>query len=237
MSCEVRLVSSTQIDEEYIDYLVSQLPQEKQSEVRSLLNNKEGLMAYVARVSSSDPLNTKYAGLLKYCIQHKHWSVFEMIDVTMEITTSRAIAAQILRHKSANFQEFSQRYQSVKENGFIIYDARRQDDKNRQNSIDDLPEADKLWFRQAQLKVWDQAYSLYEQALEKGIAKECARFLLPLNTKTTLFMKGPMRTWIHYLDLRGGNGTQLEHMEIAINAKKIFSKKFPIVSEAMGWNK
>jgi thymidylate synthase (FAD) len=235
MTCEVRLVSSTQVDDEYIDYLVSQLPQDKQDEVKKLLNNKEGLMAYVARVSSSDPLNTKYAGLLKYCIQHKHWSVFEMIDVTMEITTSRAIAAQILRHKSANFQEFSQRYQEVPEDGFIIYKARRQDTKNRQNSIDDLSEEDVEFFAKAQKEVWELARKRYGEAINRGIAKECARFLLPLNTKTTLFMKGPMRTWIHYLDLRGGNGTQLEHMDIAINAKKIFSKKFPIVSEAMGW--
>jgi thymidylate synthase (FAD) len=236
MSCDVKLVSSTQVDEEYIDYLISKLPQEEQEEVRSLLNNKEGLMAYVARVSSSDPLNRKYSGLLKYCIQHKHWSVFEMIDVCMEITTSRAIAAQILRHKSANFQEFSQRYQSLKADDLIIYEARRQDNKNRQNSVDDLPIEDKSWFVEAQMEVWDIAYARYEEALKKGIAKECARFLLPLNTKTTLFMKGPLRTWIHYLDLRGGNGTQKEHMEIAIKAKKIMVKKFPIISEAMGWN-
>lgn len=235
MTCEVRLVSSTQVDEEYIDYLVSKLPKEEQAEVKDLLNNKEGLMAYVARVSSSDPLNTKYAGLLKYCIIHKHWSVFEMIDVCMEITTSRAIAAQILRHKSANFQEFSQRYQSVEGDGLIIYEARRQDTKNRQNSVDDLPIEDKSWFVEAQMEVWDLAYTRYEEALKKGIAKECARFLLPLNTKTTLFMKGPLRTWIHYLDLRGGNGTQKEHMDIAIKAKKIMNKKFPIISEAMGW--
>lgn len=235
MSCEVKLVSSTQVDYDYIDYLVNQLPEEKQEEVRDLLWNKEGLMAYVARVSSTDPLNTKYAGLLKYCIQHKHWSVFEMIDVCMEITTSRAIAAQILRHKSANFQEFSQRYQSLGKDDFIIYEARRQDNKNRQNSIDDLSENTKHWFMCAQQSVWDLSYDLYQEALEKGIAKECARFLLPLNTKTTLYMKGSMRTWIHYIDLRGGNGTQKEHMEIAIKAKKIMSKKFPIVSEAMGW--
>lgn len=235
MTCEVRLVSTTQVDEEYIDYLVNELPEKDQEEIKNLLNNKEGLMAYVARVSSSDQLNTKYAGLLKYCIQHKHWSVLEMIDVCMEITTSRAIAAQILRHKSANFQEFSQRYQSLGKNDFIIYEARRQDNKNRQNSIDDLSPEVKEWFAKAQQDVWNVSYMLYEQALKNGIAKECARFLLPLNTKTTIYMKGPMRTWIHYLDLRSGNGTQKEHMEIAIAAKEIMKKKFPIVSEAMGW--
>lgn len=236
MTCEVKLVSSTQVDDEYIENLVQQLPENEQEEVRTLLNNKEGLMAYVARVSSSDPLNRKYAGLLKYCIANKHWSVFEMIDVCMEITTSRAIAAQILRHKSANFQEFSQRYQSVKENGFIIYEARRQDDKNRQNSIDDLSPEVKEWFERTQKDVWEYCYHAYQQALDNGIAKECARFILPLNTKTTLFMKGPLRTWIHYLDLRGSNGTQKEHMDIAIKAKKVMAKKFPIISEAMGWN-
>lgn len=233
--CEVRLVSSTQVDNEYIDYLISKLPKDEQEEVKNLLNNKEGLMAYVARVSSSDPLNTKYAGLLKYCILHKHWSVFEMIDVCMEITTSRAIAAQILRHKSANFQEFSQRYQEVPEDGFIIYKARRQDTKNRQNSIDDLSEEDIKFFEEAQKEVWNLARSKYKEAIKRGIAKECARFVLPLNTKTTLFMKGPLRTWIHYLDLRGANGTQKEHMDIAIGAKQVMKRKFPIVSEAMGW--
>ena len=236
MSCMVRLVSSTQIDDAYIQYLIEQISeQQDQEEIKKLLNNKEGLMAYVARVSSSDPLNKKYAGLLKYCIQHKHWSVFEMIDVCMEITTSRAIAAQILRHKSANFQEFSQRYQEVPEDGFIIYKARRQDMKNRQNSIDDLSQEDIEFFEKAQKEVWELARKRYGEAINRGIAKECARFLLPLNTKTTLFMKGPMRTWIHYLDLRGGNGTQLEHMEIAIKAKQIMAQKFPIISEAMGW--
>lgn len=236
-TCKVRLVSTTKVDEKYIDYLVSSLPESQQEEVSNLLNNREGLMAYVARVSSSDPLNAKYAGLLKYCLQHKHWSVFEMVDVCMEIETSRAIAAQILRHKSANFQEFSQRYQEVPEDGFIVYRARRQDNKNRQNSIDDLSEADIEFFDKAQKEVWKLSRSLYKEAISRNIAKECARFLLPLSTKTTLFMKGSLRTWIHYVDLRGANGTQQEHMDIAIAARNVLVDYFPIVSEAMAWKK
>lgn len=235
MTCEVKMVSSTQVDEDYIDLLLSQIPAEEQEEVNELMNNKEGLMAYVARVSSSDQTNKKYAGLLKYCIKHKHWSVFQMVDVCLEIETSRAIAAQVLRHASFSFQEFSQRYQSVSNDGIIIYEARRQDDKNRQNSIDDLTMEDKLWFAKAQKDVWELAYLRYEEALKKGIAKESARFLLPLNTKTRLYMKGSLRSWIHYIDLRTANGTQKEHMEIALKAREAIKEKFPIISEAMGW--
>ena len=198
--------------------------------------NSEALMAYVARVSSPDQENPKYAGLLKYCMKHGHWSVFEMCDMTVEITTTRAIAAQILRHRSFCFQEFSQRYAKVKDSGIIISEARRQDIKNRQNSIDDMSKEDKDWFKQAQLKVWNETNNLYQEALGRGIAKECARFLLPLNTQTKLYMKGSIRSWIHYIKLRSGNGTQKEHQEIAEKIKKIFTEKFSILSEALEWN-
>ena len=157
-----------------------------------------------------------------------------MIDVGVEIHTSRGIAPQILRHWSFSFQEFSQRYAAATEQ--IIYPARRQDSKNRQNSVDDLPQSDKDWFLQAQLDVWNLAFSRYQEALNKGIAKEQARFLLPLGTKTVLYMKGNVRDWIFYLKLRSGNGTQQEHSDIAKEIiKEVFIPNFPIISENMGW--
>jgi thymidylate synthase (FAD) len=158
-----------------------------------------------------------------------------MADMIVEIETSRAIAAQILRHRSFNFQEFSQRYAEVPEDAVEVYKARRQDNKNRQNSIDDMPDSTRKWFEKAQRKLWDKSRKYYNTALEAGIAKEQARFLLPLSTKTKLYMKGNIRSWIHYLDLRCGNGTQLEHKEIADAIKAVFCKQFPIIAKAKGW--
>jgi thymidylate synthase (FAD) len=195
----------------------------------------EEIISYVARVSN--PANqdnfTTAAKLLKYLADNKHWSPFEHVSFTLEINTSRGIAAQILRHRSFVFQEFSQRYAKATE--IVLYPARRQDAKNRQNSIDDLPQEVKDWFEVAQHEVADFSMKKYEEALELGIAKEQARFLLPLATKTKLYMTGPVRSWIHYIELRSGNGTQLEHRQIAEEAKKIFSKEFPATSEALGW--
>ena len=188
---------------------------------------------YTARVSNPSNQNSTNTKLLNYCIKHGHWSVFEMAHITVEIVTSRGISAQILRHKSFSFQEFSQRYAEATE--YIYYDARRQDDKNRQNSIDDMSEEDKEWFEDAQAKVTGLADELYKEALAKGIAKEQARFLLPLSTKTKLYMTGSIRSWIHYLDLRCDNGTQLEHREIADSIKSIFKQQLPIIAEAKGW--
>lgn len=225
---KVKLISSTKTEKEFLESF-------ENSEVKELLENQEGLMVYSARVSSPNQENPKYAGLLRYCIKHKHWSVFEMCDMTLEIETTRAIAAQILRHRSFTFQEYSQRYSALTESGIEIYEARRQDKKNRQNSIDDISQKEKDWFIDAQKEVWNLAYSKYKEALNKGIAKECARFLLPLNTKTRMYMKGNVRSWIHYIDLRSANGTQKEHQEIAIEAKKIFIKKFPVIAEALEW--
>ena len=192
----------------------------------------EELTSYVARVSNpSNQMSTETAPkLLRYCIRNNHWSVFEHINMTVEITTSRAIAAQILRHRSFVFQEFSQRY-SVATN-FETYPARRQDNKNRQNSTDDMDDETRQWFTDVQDYINSETSTLYNQALEKGIAKEQARFLLPLSTQTTLYMTGNIRNWIHYIDLRTANGTQLEHAEIAKEIKNIFINQFPSIAEA-----
>lgn len=195
----------------------------------------QDIVAYVARVSNPNNQMSFETGakLIKYCITHQHWSIFEHAYVTMEIKTSRAIAAQILRHRSFTFQEFSQRYAAA--HNVIKYPARRQDLKNRQNSVDDMSQHDRDWFDLAQQRVWDLAKTLYDEALEKGIAKEQARFLLPLNTETTIYMSGSLRSWIHYIQLRASNGTQKEHMDIAVAAKGIIGERFPDVAMALGW--
>ena len=193
----------------------------------------EGLIVYEARVSSPDQNNPKIDGLLKYCIREGHWSIFEMVDMTVEIVTTRAIAPQILRHKSFSFQERSQRYAEAM--NYEPYEARRQDSKNRQNSIDDLPVDVKESFLFFQDSVWDFAYKRYQEAIANGVAKECARMLLPLNTATKLYMKGSVRSWIHYLQVRCHPSTQLEHRAIADSIKAIFCEQFPIISNALGW--
>ena len=197
----------------------------------------EKLMAYIARVSNpSNQDNEKYAGLLKYCIKHNHWSVFEQSTMTLEIETTRAIAAQILRHRSFTFQEFSQRYASSNDLGDIeLPELRRQDTKNRQNSIDDLdPEmVDKL--NRQMITLFSSAKGLYTQMLDAGVAKECARMVLPLCTPTRIYMTGSCRSWIHYINLRSAHGTQKEHMEIAEGCRKVFTEQFPSVSEALEW--
>lgn len=197
--------------------------------------NPEELTAYIARVSNpSNQMNSETAPkLLGYCIKHAHWSVFEHVSFTVEIKTSRAIAAQILRHRSFVFQEFSQRYAEVTD--FEVYEARSQDTKNRQNSVDNMSEHDKRWFKETQLFINNQAKRLYEDALKLGIAKEQARFLLPLSTQTTIYMTGNLRSWLHYIDLRSSNGTQLEHAQIANQIKQIFVEQFPSISKAKGW--
>ena len=201
--------------------------------------NPEENMAYIARVSNpSNQDNDKYAGLLKYCIKHNHWSVFEQASMTLEIETTRAIAAQILRHRSFTFQEFSQRYAASTSLGEIeLPELRRQDEKNRQNSTDDLdPEmVDKL--NRQMITLFSSATSLYTQMLEQGVAKECARMVLPLCTPTRIYMTGSCRSWIHYINLRSAHGTQKEHMEIAEDCRKIFVEQYPSVSEALGWAK
>ena len=194
-------------------------------------------MAFVARVSNpSNQTNENFSGLLAYCIKHQHWSVFEQAHMTLEIETTRAIAAQILRHRSFTFQEFSQRYAQSHELGEIqLPELRRQDVKNRQNSIDDLDEkvVDKL--NRQMITLFSSAESLYKQMIEEGVAKECARMVLPLCTPTRIYMTGSVRSWIHYINLRSAHGTQKEHMEIAESCKNVFKEQFPVVSEALEW--
>ena len=197
----------------------------------------EQLMAYVARVSNpSNQDNEKYAGLLKYCIKHNHWSVFEQSSMTLEIETTRAIAAQILRHRSFTFQEFSQRYAASTALGDIdLPELRKQDLKNRQNSTDDLdPEiVEKL--NKQMITLFSSSKALYEQMLSQGVAKECARMVLPLCTPTRIYMTGSCRSWIHYINLRSAHGTQKEHMVIAEACREVFTQQFPSVSEALEW--
>ena len=204
----------------------------------SMTPDAEKTMVYVARVSNpSNQENPKVAGLLSYCIKNGHWSVFEQAHMTLEINTTRGIAAQILRHRSFTYQEFSQRYadSSVLSEEIPLPELRRQDTKNRQNSIDDIEEDVKLEFQKKIQMHFEQGMSLYKDMLEQGIAKECARFVLPLATPTKIYMTGSVRSWIHYINLRAGNGTQKEHMDIAENCKVVFCEAFPIVSEALGW--
>ena len=199
----------------------------------------EQTMAYIARVSNpNNQDNENYAGLLRYCIKHEHWSVFEQSFMTLQIETTRGLAAQILRHRSFTFQEFSQRYADSNLLGEIeLPELRRQDIKNRQNSIDDLDPAivDKL--EKQMNTLFSSSISLYNQMLESGVAKECARFVLPLATPTRLYMTGSCRSWIHYINLRSAHGTQKEHMDIANDCKKLFIEKYPTVAEALEWTK
>ena len=194
-------------------------------------------MAYIARVSNpSNQDNQDYSGLLKYCIKHQHWSVFEQSSMTLEIETTRAIAAQILRHRSFTFQEFSQRYAKSNELGKIeLPDLRRQDDKNRQNSIDDLDPFVQQKLEAQMITLFSSAQSLYNQMIEEGVAKECARMVLPLCTPTRLYMTGSCRSWVHYINLRSAHGTQKEHMDIAEACRKVFTEQFPTVSAALEW--
>ncbi|AXF42113.1 thymidylate synthase [Synechococcus T7-like phage S-TIP37] len=196
--------------------------------------NGDDLIAYMARVSNPNNQNNTEtsARLIKYLIKHKHWSPFEMVNMCVEINTTRSIAAQILRHRSFSFQEFSQRYAAVTDNP-VIPDLRRQDTKNRQNSIDDL---DPFLKQELQLKaqfVFDQAQLLYDEMLGVGVAKECAREVLPLATPTRLYMNGTLRSWIHYCDLRCENGTQKEHRDIAEQCRTQIELCFPLVSKAL----
>ena len=203
----------------------------------SVTPDAEKTMAYIARVSNpSNQDNENYSGLLKYCIKHNHWSVFEQSTMTLEIETTRAIAAQILRHRSFTFQEFSQRYAQTNSLGDIeLPELRRQDKKNRQNSIDDLePEVVEKLNKQM-ITLFSSAQSLYNQMIEHGVAKECARMVLPLCTPTRIYMTGSCRSWIHYINLRSAHGTQKEHMIIAEECRKVFTEQFPAVSEALEW--
>ena len=204
----------------------------------SVTPEAEKTIGYVARVSNpNNQENPKVAGLLKYCIQHQHWSIFEQAFMTVEIQTTRGLAAQILRHRSFTFQEFSQRYADTNllADEIPMFDLRSQDLKNRQNSNDDVPQNKKQDLQEKIAEHFVQSMDLYNELLANGIAKECARFVLPLATPTRLYMSGSIRSWIHYIDLRSAHGTQKEHMDIAEGCRDIFKEQFPIIAEALDW--
>ena len=204
----------------------------------SVTPDAEKMMAYIARVSNpANQQNENYSGLLKYCIKHNHWSVFEQSSMTLEIETTRGLAAQILRHRSFTYQEFSQRYADTKllDDKIPLPKLRKQDTKNRQNSTDDLDEFLVQGFELEMEIQFRNAMELYNKMLESGVAKECARFVLPLATPTRLYMTGSCRSWIHYINLRSAHGTQKEHMNIAEECRRIFTEQFPAVSEALEW--
>lgn len=204
----------------------------------SVTPDAEKTMAYCARVSNpSNQDSDNYSRLLKYCIDHQHWSIFEMAFLTLEINTTRGIAAQILRHRSFTFQEFSQRYADTNllADDIPLFELRSQDNKNRQNSIDNVSDEIKSKWGMKIREHFAKAKAIYDGMISDGIAKECARFVLPLATPTRIYMSGSVRSWIHYINLRSSNGTQKEHMLIANDCKRIFVEQFPIISEALGW--
>ena len=197
----------------------------------------EKQMGYIARVSNpNNQSNPAVAGLLGYCIKHGHWSVFEQAHMTVEIETTRGIAAQILRHRSFTFQEFSQRYANTNLLGEIpVPDLRSQDLKNRQNSNDDIPEEQTKRLQDQIKRYFAEGIDLYNELIREGVAKECARFVLPLATPTRIYMTGSVRSWIHYIDLRSAHGTQKEHMDIVKEVRDIFKKEFPVCTNALNW--
>jgi len=212
---------------------VSEESAESKVRLISVTPRAEANILYIARVSSNQE-NTD-TGLIGYLVRKNHWSPFEHATMTLEIITSRALAPQFLRHRSFTFQEFSQRYASPTE--YEIYIARRQAEKNRQSSIDDLDDDSKEWFRNAQEMIAQLGFSCYEYALELGIAKESARFLLPTTTTTKIYMTGTVRSWIHFISERQREETQLETRLLALEAKKIFVSEFPTISQALGWSR
>jgi len=202
------------------------------------LKTAEDLIVYTARVSNpNNQLATETgAGLLKYCLRQQHWSVFEVASMTVEIETSRAISAQILRHRSFTFQEFSQRYANATQLGFEEVVPRRQDLKNRQSSLDDLSDDVREEFWAAMEEHQRHSKAFYERFTAAGVAKECARFFLPLSTATRLYMTGCARSWITYLRSRCDISSQKEHRDVAEAIKRIFIKQFPVISEALEWS-
>ena len=203
----------------------------------SVTPDAEKTIGYVARVSNrNNQDNPKVDKLLAYCIKHGHWSIFEQAHMTLEINTTRGIAAQILRHRSFTFQEFSQRYADT---NLLeqpqVPELRRQATKNRQNSIDDIAETEKAYLQGRISQYFKEGMDLYNDLLSKGIAKECARFVLPLATTTRIYMTGSARSWMHYIQLRTANGTQKEHMDIANLCRDHFICNFPTISKALDW--
>ena len=205
----------------------------------SVTPDAEKHIAYCARVSNpSNQGNDSFEGLIKYCIKHKHWSIFEQAFLTIELETTRAIVAQVLRHRSFTFQEFSQRYadSSLLMDKIPLPELRRQDTKNRQNSTNDLDPFDKQSLELQMQTLFDSSLALYQQMLKRGVAKECARNVLPMCVPTRMYMSGSVRSWVHYIDLRSANGTQKEHMDLANECKEVFVEQFPIIAKALDWS-
>jgi len=198
----------------------------------------QDLVVYMARVSNPSNQDSSQGSekLISYLIKHKHWSPFEMVSMCLEVSTTRSVSAQILRHRSFSFQEFSQRYADVTTVGSpVIPHLRKQDLKNRQNSTDDLkPEQTQLYYRRIN-QLFEESQDLYREMVSSGVAKESARDVLPMASPTKMYMAGTLRSWIHYIDLRTANGTQREHQLIALNAKDIFKQEFPIITKALNW--
>ena len=201
--------------------------------MRYELRDVQRIIAYCARVSNPNNQHNSESSdkLLKYLIKNKHWSPFEMASIVMEIETTRDIARQLLRHRSFSFQEFSQRYADPTDDlSFEIRQARLQDNKNRQNSIDTDDTVLQSWWDAQQKFIIENAQRIYKEAIDKGIAKEQARAILPEgNTKSKLYVNGTIRSWIHYVELRSANGTQKEHMELAVEIAKSITKVFPLM--------
>ena len=231
---KVYLVAQTQVDPDYVKHLLKTIP-DLPEEYKDIIKSPEGLVAYMARVSSPNQTNTKHAGLIRFCMKHGHWSILETCNITIEVKTSRMIAPQLLRHRSFSFQELSQRYSAVTSDGIEIYVARRQDQKNRQNSIDDLSDDVKAEWIARQEENWKTSFEHYKWALDNNIAKECARAVLPLQTTTRVFINGTIRSWVHYINVRSDPASQKEHRDIANAIKDVFIEKLPIISEAAEW--
>ena len=205
----------------------------------SVTPDAEKHIAYCARVSNpSNQGNDSFEGLIKYCTKHKHWSIFEQAFMTIELETTRAIAAQVLRHRSFTYQEFSQRYadSSLLMDKIPLPELRRQDTKNRQNSTDDLDPFIVQKLEMQMQTLFDSSMALYQQMLGHGVAKECARNVLPMCVPTRMYMSGSVRSWVHYIDLRSANGTQKEHMDLANACKAIFVEQFPVIAQALDWS-
>jgi thymidylate synthase (FAD) len=232
------LVSKTAVDPVYVESLTDfEEPQDIQQLefMRKIKRDPEQLMIYIARVSSPNQINPSYEKLLKYCWEHGHFSVFEQISCTVEVETDLNVAAQLLRHRSFVFQQLSRRYSSQKPE-FVILEARGQDLKNRQNSLDNLTDHQKLEFLAMQSNIISQAAKYYEKAIDMGIAKEVARYILPTSTKTKLYVTGTLRSFIHYVNVRSDVSSQLEHRDLAIAIKDQLCYHFPITAKAV-WDK
>lgn len=204
-------------------------------ELEDITEDAERHIIYIARVSNpANQDNPEYTKLIRYCIEHQHWSVFEHAHMTLEIETSLAIATQLLRHRSFTFQQFSQRYANA-DLGFEPIELRRQAEKNRQSSTDKIKDAAGREFLQRWEQILEDAHHLYHDMVEADVAKECARFILPQCTTTRLYMTGNIRSWIHYLDLRTKPDVQLEHRQVALVAQRIFCSQLPVIALAKGW--